>query len=99
MKRIINMLLCAFLLLCSGCSGKEKEPEPLYVSDEIRIVTKDLGSVEELSGKVLAVQESFDKEYSDFVIGMLAEQGIELGEENLKWFSTYAEIKPLIDDK
>ena len=81
------ILLCA----CVGCSEKkEEEPEPLYVSDEIRIVTRDLTSVEELTDKILAVQESFDKEYSDFVIETLAEEGIELGEENLRWFATYA---------
>ncbi|MBR0462488.1 MAG: LCP family protein [Erysipelotrichaceae bacterium] len=101
MKRIISVFMCIILLCaCVGCSEKkEEEPEPLYVSDEIRIVTRDLTSVEELTDKILAVQESFDKEYSDFVIETLAEEGIELGEENLRWFATYAEIKPLIDEK
>ena len=70
MKRIISVFMCIILLCaCVGCSEKkEEEPEPLYVSDEIRIVTRDLTSVEELTDKILAVQESFDKEYSDFVI-------------------------------
>ena len=100
MKKIIITLLC--LLLCCGCGPKEVEPEiepePLYVSDPIKIITKDLNSVEELSDKVLAVQESFDKEYSDYVIEQLALEGIELKEENLHWFTTYADIKFLIDD-
>lgn len=101
MKKLFIALLC--LLLCCGCGPKEPEPEPepqpLYVSDPIKIVTKNLNSVEELSDKVLAVQDSFDKEYSDYVIKQLAAEGIELKEENLHWFRTYADIKFLIDDE
>ncbi|MBR3227427.1 MAG: LCP family protein [Erysipelotrichaceae bacterium] len=100
MKKIISLLLCLLILLCTGCgaSQEEKEPEPLRVSDEIRIVTKDLESVEELTDKVLAVQETFDKEYSDYVIEQLAAQEIVLEEKNLHWFTSYADIKFLIDD-
>ena len=101
MKKIITLLTCLALLLCTSCSKGSDEPtveEPLYYSDEIRIVTKNLSSIEDLSGKVLAVQESFDKEYSDYVIEQLKEEGVELSEENLHWFITYAEIKPDIDD-
>ena len=101
MKKIITLLTCLALLLCTSCSKGSDEPtvdEPLYYSDEIRIVTKNLSSIEDLSGKVLAVQESFDKEYSDYVIEQLKNEGVELKEENLHWFITYAEIKPDIDD-
>ena len=101
MKKIITLLTCLALLLCTSCSKGSDNPtveEPLYYSDEIRIVTKNLNSIEDLSGKVLAVQESFDKEYSDYVIEQLKSEGVELSEENLHWFITYAEIKPDIDD-
>lgn len=103
MKKIGVLFVCLLLILTSACSKKEeeskeeKEPEALYYSPEIRIVTKDLSDVNELGEKVLAVQESFDKEYSDYVIEKLKEEGIELKEDNLHWFSTYAEIKPDID--
>lgn len=103
MKKLSKILICLLLLLCVvGCSSNGEnntveEKEPLYYSDDIRIVTKDLTSIEELSGKVLAVQDSFDKEYSDYVIEQLKEEGIELTDDNLYWFGTYAEIKPDID--
>lgn len=100
MKKII-ILLCLALLLTS-CGKKQEEEEvviePLYYSDEIRIVTKDLESVEQLTDKVLAVQGSFDKEYSQYVIEQLEEEGIVLNENNLHYFDTYADIKFLIDD-
>lgn len=102
MKKIINALLCACLLLCAGCSKGEdqssNEPEVLYYSDDIKILSDKLTSVEQLSDKVLAVQDSFDKEYSDYVIEQLANEGIELTDKNLHWFTTYAEIKPDMDE-
>ncbi len=104
MKKIIKVLLCISLLLaCFGCSNNGNsedttKQEPLYYSDDIRIITRDLNEVSELADKVLAVQKSFDKEYSDYVIEQLKQEGIELSENNLYWFSTYAEIKPCIDD-
>ena len=102
MKKIIMILMCALLLLCTGCGSKGKdnneEETPGGKYKEIRIVSKDLTSIEELSGKVLAVQESFDKEYSDYVIEQLKEAGVELKENDLHWFTSYADIKFLIDD-
>ncbi len=106
MKKIIKVLLCITLLLCTACSKSESnnseddtaKEEPLYYSEDIRIVTKDLDDVSELANKVLAVQDSFDKEYSDYVIEQLKNEGVELKDENLFWFSTYAEIKPNIDE-
>ena len=78
MKKLIKMIMCLSLLLCTACSSATvnedttaKEDEPLYYSDEIKIVTKDLSSIEELKNSVLAVQETFDKEYSDYVIEQL----------------------------
>ena len=101
MKKFLKVLLCLSLLACSACSsGKEKsnEKEVLYYSADIRIVTKDLKSTSELTDKVLAVQSSFDKEYSDYVIEQLKNEGIELSEDNLHWFTNYSEIKFDIDD-
>lgn len=103
MKKIISLLLCLSMLLCvTGCgssdSSSETSDDVLYYSKDIRIVTEKLNSVEDLKDKVLAVQDSFDKEYSDYVIEELANEGIELSDDNLKWFSSYAEIKGLIDD-
>lgn len=108
MKKIINLLLCILLLLCAGCSSKSDDTtvdnnentdtnEPLYYSDDIRIVSKDLTSLEELSGKVLGVQDSFDKEYSDYAIAQIKEAGIELSGDNLRWFTNYADVKGLMD--
>ena len=100
MKRIIIFLLCLVLCLCTGCQKEiEEVKEPLYYSEDIRIITKDLNNVEELSDKILCVHDTFDKEYSDYVIEELANQGIEMSEENLYWISSYEAIKPLIDDK
>ena len=105
MKKIIKLLLCiSLLLLCVGCSNNNSsdddtsKQEPLYYSDDIRIISKDVKDVSELANKVLAVQKSFDKEYSDYVIEQLKQEGIELSDDNLYWFTTYAEIKPCIDD-
>ncbi len=105
MKKIIKLLLCiSLLLLCVGCSSNNSsdddtsKQEPLYYSDDIRIISKDVKDVSELANKVLAVQKSFDKEYSDYVIDQLKQEGIELSDDNLYWFTTYAEIKPCIDD-
>ena len=106
MKKLIKMIMCLSLLLCTACSSATvnedttaKEDEPLYYSDEIKIVTKDLSSIEELKNSVLAVQETFDKEYSDYVIEQLKNEGVELNDDNLHWFTTYSEIKQDIDDK
>lgn len=100
MKKVIAVLLCLAICLCTGCAKEEEEiQEPLYYSEDIRIITKNLNSVEELSDKVLCVEETFDKEYSDYVIETLAEEGIELTEDNLYWITSYEAIKPLIDDK
>lgn len=103
MKKTIITFLCLLLILCTGCQKKEEVieeiKEPLYYSKDIRIITKDLNSVEELADKVLCVHESFDKEYSDYVLEVLANEGIELTEENLYWISSYEAIKPLIDEK
>ena len=78
MKKIIKLLLCiSLLLLCVGCSNNNSsdddtsKQEPLYYSDDIRIISKDVKDVSELANKVLAVQKSFDKEYSDYVIEQL----------------------------
>ena len=99
MKKIRILFVCLLLVLSSACSKKEEEVDtPLYYSPEIRIVTKDLNEISELNDKILAVQKSFDLEYSDYVIEKLKEEGVELKEENLYWFSSYAEIKPDIDD-
>ena len=99
MKKIRILFVCLLLVLSSACSKKEEEVDtPLYYSPEIRIVTKDLNEVSELNDKILAVQKSFDLEYSEYVIEKLKEEGVELKEENLYWFSSYAEIKPDIDD-
>ena len=97
MKKIITIFVCMVLLICSSCS-KSDDKKPLYYSDEIRIVTKNLNSTEDLKDKVLAVQDSFDKEYSDYVIEQLKNEGIELKDNNLHKFTTYAEIKPDIDE-
>ena len=106
MKKLIKMIMCLSLLLCTACSSATvnedttaKEDEPLYYSDEIKIVTKDLSSIEELKNSVLAVQETFDKEYSYYVIEHLKNEGVELNDDNLHWFTTYSEIKQDIDDK
>lgn len=99
MKKIRILFVCLLLVLSSACSKKEEEVDtPLYYSPEIRIVTKDLNEISELNDKILAVQKSFDLEYSEYVIEKLKEEGVELKEENLYWFSSYAEIKPDIDD-
>lgn len=103
MKKVIKILVCLLLLSCiTACSNSNANDsstqEPLYYSEDIRIITKNLTSLEELSSKVLAVQDSFDKEYSEYVIEQLKEAGIELSDNNLHWFSTYAEIKPDIDE-
>ena len=103
MKRIIAVLLCLAICLCTGCQKQEEiveeVKEPLYFSEDIRIISKNLNSVEELQDKVLCVEDTFDKEYSDYVIEELAKEGIELTEDNLKWISSYEAIKPLIDSK
>lgn len=100
MKKIISAFLCLLIVLCSGCQKEAEEvKEPLYFSEDIRIISKNLNSVEELAGKVLCVHDTFDKEYSDYVIEKLTEEGIELTEDNLKWVSSYEAIKPLIDEK
>lgn len=102
MKKIICVFLCLLIVLCSGCQKKEEiveeAQEPLYFSEDIRIITKNLNSVEELQDKILCVEKTFDKEYSEYVIEQLAESGIELAENNLKWISSYEAIKPLIDN-
>jgi len=102
MKKLLTTLLVTLLLVCTGCSNNKelevKETEALYYSGDIRIVTKDLNSIEDLSNKVLAIQDSFDKEYSDYVLEQLSNEGINLSENNLHKFISYAEIKPLIDN-
>ena len=101
MKKIIITLLSMILIVCTGCQKEivEEVKEPLYFSEDIRIVSKNLNSIEDLAGKVLCVHDTFDKEYSDYVIEKLTEAGIELTEDNLYWVSSYEAIKPLIDSK
>lgn len=104
MKKLLKVCMCVLLLLCTACSNSSndgeavEEKEPLYYSDDIRIVTKNVKSLEDLSNSVLAVQESFDKEYSDYVIEQLKEAGVELSDDNLYWFTNYAEIMPDIEE-
>ncbi len=106
MKKLIKMIMCLSLLLCTACSSATSdkdttvdEDQPLYYSDEIKIIAKDLTSIEDLKDSILAVQETFDKEYSDYVIEQLKNEGVELTNDNLHWFTTYSEIKQDIDDK
>jgi len=96
-KRLLSMFVILLMMICVGCENDVVvEPEPLYLSGPIRIITKDLNSLEDLKTGVLAVQKSFDKEYSDYVIEQLS--SLELTEDNFLWFSSYAEIKPLLDN-
>lgn len=99
MKKIFILLISCLMLLCA-CTPKQEEEvkEPLFYSKDIRIVTKDLQSVQDLVDKKLAVHESFDREYSEYVLEQLANEGIELSEDNLVWFYDYAAIKPMIDE-
>lgn len=100
MKKI-SLFICILLLLtsCAKEVPSEEVIEPLYYSDEIRIITKDLETIQDLKDNVLAVQKSFDKEYADYVIEELAKEDVILEDNNLYWFDSYAEIKPLIDEQ
>ena len=103
MKKLIKVLLCVFMLLCAGCSSQEEVtveevPDTTVYSKDIKVISKDLKSLEELSGKTIAVQETFDKEYSDYAIEKLKEDGVEISDSNLHWFTSYADIKFLMDE-
>lgn len=106
MKKILTILFACLLLVCAGCSKnetvvieEEEIPEPLYYSEDIRLIsTKDIATIEDLTGKVIGVEMTFDKEYSDYVIEQLKEAGLEITEDNL-YECNYRAIKELIDEK
>ncbi|MDO4500867.1 MAG: LCP family protein [Erysipelotrichaceae bacterium] len=103
MKKLLILMMSVLLLCCTGCSKKEEEvivepePEPLYYSMDINVITtKDINSVEELAGKKIAVEMTFDKEYSEYAIEQLKEAGLEITDDNL-YVCNYRAIKEAID--
>ena len=104
MKKILFLMLCMGVLL-SGCSSKEAQVEqetaqstqqPIAYSDPIYIMTTaDSGivSIDDLSGKTLAIQTLYDKESSDYVLTMLDDIDVELYESEY-----YQELPDLIND-
>ena len=105
MKKILFLMLCMGILL-SGCSSKEAQVEqetaqstqqPIAYSDPIYIMTTaDSGivSIDDLSGKTLAIQTLYDKESSDYVLTMLDDIDVELYESEY-----YQELPDLINDE
>lgn len=103
MKKLFIVLLS--LLMLTSCAGntseaeevvQEPEPEPLYYSAPIYIMTKKssgISSVEDLNGKTLGIFNNFDKEYSDYVLEQLSD--IELNTFDCE---SYQNIPNLISD-